>query len=91
MRVTPPCGGQQAEGDLGQADLGAGGVQGDAVVAGEGDLVAAAEGRAVDGGDDRLAEGLDAAQRLLDGEAALENLLGLVGGGLDHVLEVAAG
>ena len=55
--------GQQAEGDLGQADLGAGGVEGDAVVAGEGDLVAAAEGRAVDRGDDGLAEGLDAAQR----------------------------
>lgn len=54
--------GQQAEGHLGQADLGAGGVEGDAVVGGEGDLVAAAEGRAVDGGDDRLAQGLDATQ-----------------------------
>ncbi len=55
--------GQQAEGDLGQADLGAGRVEGDAVVAGERDLVTAAQRRAVDGGDDRLAEGLEAAQR----------------------------
>lgn len=81
---------EQAEGDLGQADAGAGGVEGDAVVAGERDLVTAAEGRPVDGGDDGLAEGLDAAERGLDGVAGIEGVLGVLRADLDHVLEVAA-
>ncbi len=83
--------GQQAQGDLRAADLGAGGVQGDAVVAGQGDLVTAAQGRAVDGGDDRLAQGLHAAQLALEGQAAVEQLLGGVGGDPDQVAQVAAG
>jgi hypothetical protein len=82
--------GQQAERDLGAADLGAGRVEGDAVVAGERDLVAAAQGRAVDRGDDGLAEGLDAAQVALDGEAAVEELLGGLRGDADQVAQVAA-
>ena len=57
--------GQQAEGDLGQADLVAA-VGRDAVVAGERDLEAAAERGAVDGRDDGLAERLELAQRRLD-------------------------
>lgn len=82
--------GEQAEGDLGAADLRAGRIEGDPVVAGEGDLVTAAQGRAVDRGDDRLAEGLDAAQVPLDGEAAVEELLRGVRGDADQVAQVAA-
>ena len=59
--------GQQAEGDLGQAELDLVVVDGDAVVAGEGDLEAATEGGTVDRGHDRLAEPLEAAQLGLDG------------------------
>lgn len=82
--------GEQAEGDLRTADLRAGRVEGDPMVAGESDLVTAAQGRAVDRGDDRLAEGLDAAQVPLDGEAAVEELLGGVRGDTDEVAQVAA-
>ncbi len=53
--------------------------------------VTAAEGRAVHGGDDRLAEGLDAAQVPLDGHAAVEEVLGGLGGDADQVAQVAAG
>ena len=54
--------GQQAQRDLGQADLAALDVGGDAVVAGQRDLQAAAERGAVDRGDDGLAQRLQLAQ-----------------------------
>ena len=83
--------GQQAELDLGQADLGAGDVGDDPVVAGERDLEAAAQRRAVDRGDDRLAELLEPAElRLHPGALVVERLrVGL--GGLHQVVEVGAG
>ena len=58
--------GQQAEGDLGQAELRLRVVQCDAVVAGERDLEAAAQSRAVERRDDRLAERLETTQVGLD-------------------------
>ena len=63
VRVDAATAGQQAEGDLGEAELGPLDVEGDAVVAGQRDLQAATEGGAVDRGDDGLAEGLQAPQQ----------------------------
>ena len=62
--------GQQAEGDLGQAELRLRVVQRDAPVAGERDLQAAAERRAVERGDGRLAQLLEAAEVGLDARDA---------------------
>ena len=60
VRDDAAAAGQQAEGDLGQAELRLRVVERDAVVAGERDLEAAAERGAVERGDDRLAERLQA-------------------------------
>ena len=62
VRTTPPAPGQQAELDLGEAELGLRIVEHHAVVAGERDLQTAAERGAVDRGDDGNAERLQAAQ-----------------------------
>src|SRR5690349_189915 len=78
--------GQQAEGDLGQADLVAA-VDRDAVVGGERDLEATAERGAVDGRDDRLREGLETAQGRLDDLHRLEDLRRVGLGRGDHALE----
>ena len=83
--------GQQAERRLGQADLDRAVVDGDAVVGRERDLEAAAEGGAVDRRDDGARVGLERAEAGLDGLAHREDLVGVVGGRLHHVLEVAAG
>ena len=82
--------GQQAEGDLGQSDLGAAGVGHDAMVAREREFEAAAEGGAVDRGHDGHAAGLEGTHAALDTHRPLVELLGLLGAGLDHGLEVAA-
>ena len=84
--------GQQAELDLGEAELDLRVVDGDAVVAGQGDLQAAAERGAVDRGDDRLAERLEAAQLALALAARTPRSASrVVRGGLLQVVEVAAG
>lgn len=83
--------GQQAEGHLGEADLDALHVRGDAVVGGEGDFESAAECGTVDCGDDGLAEGFEATQIRLDRDAVVVDFLGVLGPELDHVLQVAAG
>ena len=83
--------GQQAEGRLGQADLGRGVVDDDPVVAGQRDLEAAAEGGAVDRGHDRAWERLEPAQVGLDRLDAGEDRRGVVGRRLHHQREVAAG
>jgi hypothetical protein len=86
VRVT----GQQAQGDLGQADERAPGVRGDAVVAGQRDLQPTAQGRAVDGGHDGPAEGLQPAQLGLDEVGVLGDLRCVLRAGLDQVVEIAA-
>ena len=83
--------GQQAQRDLGQADLAALGVGGDAVMAGQRDLQAAAERRAVDGGDDGLAQGLQRTQVALDSFDGVEGLTGVLRSEVDHALQVTAG
>ena len=81
--------GQQAELDLGLADLEPRVVDGDARVARERDLQPAAERVAVDGGHHRLALQLHLAQHGLHRHRAVERLLGPRP--LAHVVEVAAG
>jgi hypothetical protein len=83
--------GQQAERDLRLADAQRRIVQGDAVVGDERQLAAAAQRRAVDGGHDGHAQRLDRAHGLLQGAQACGHLGGIVGGGADHVPQVAAG
>ena len=83
--------GQQAEGDLGQADLAALGVECDAVVTGQCDLEAAAERGAVDRCGDRLAHGLEATEGRLDARDLLLEALRVGGGRLDDHVEVGAG
>ena len=61
--------GDEAELDLGKAELGLGMIGGDAIRAGEGELETAAETGAVDRRDDRLGQGLDPAHHLLPFEA----------------------
>ena len=73
VRVTPPPPGSSPSVHLGEAQLAALGVGGDAVVAGQRDLQAAAERGAVDRGDDRLAERLQRAQICLDPLDQLES------------------
>ena len=57
--------GDEAQRDLGQAELDLGVVHGDAVVADQRDLPAAAQRRAVEAADDRLAQGFERAEVLL--------------------------
>ena len=59
---------QQAKGHLRQAQLHAGTLQGDTVMAGQGDFPAAAQGRTIDGRHHRLAQGFQAAQLAFDVE-----------------------
>ena len=87
----PAAARQQAESHLRQAELHAGIVQGDAVVAGQADLPAAAQRSAVDRGDHRLAEGLQAPQLALEFEDALVEGRGVGLGDLDQLVEIAAG
>ena len=89
-RDTAPAG-EQAEADLGQAELGARVVVRDPVVAGQRDLQTATERGAVDRRADRLAERLQPPKVRLDAFDVREDLGGVVGAGLDHALEVAAG
>ena len=83
--------GQQAEGDLGQAELRLRVVQRDPAVAGQRDLEAAAERGAVQRGDDGLAERLEPAQVGLDLGDAGGELGRVLVGHLGQQLEVAAG
>ncbi len=83
--------GQQPQGDLRQAELHMGLVQGDAPVAGQGDLPATTQRGTVDGRDHRFAEGLETAQLALDLEDHLVETLGIGRGDLDQFVEVAAG
>ena len=83
--------GQHAEGDLGQADLAALGVECDAVVAGQRDLEAAAECGAVDRRGDGLAHGLEAAEGRLDARDLLLEALRVGGGRLDDHVEIGTG
>jgi hypothetical protein len=82
---------QQAEGHFRQAQLHAGVVQGNAVVAGQADFPAAAQGGAVDRGHHRLAQGLQAAQLALDAQDHVVERLGVGLGDPDQLVEVAAG
>ena len=90
-RTTPPAPGQQAELDLGLAELDLRVVDDDPAVAGERDLQPAAERGAVDGGDDRLAERLQPAQQRLVLAHPAGELVGRLGRDLLEVVEVAAG
>ena len=87
----PAAAGQQAERGLGQADLDRAVVHRDPAVGRERDLEATAERGAVDRRDDGAREGLQPAQAGLDRLAHREDLVGVVRGGGDHALEVAAG
>ena len=82
---------QQADLDLGLADLGLGVGRGDAVVAGEADLEAAAQRGAVDRGHDRLAAGLLAAEHLLQLAELVHQLGGIRRVGAQKHFEVGAG
>ncbi len=87
----PAAAGEQAEGDLGQADPARRVVQGDPAVAGEGEFQAAAERAAVDRGDDRQAERLQGAQGALDPHRLLEDGGGVLRAGGGEHPQVAAG
>ena len=82
---------QQADLDLGLADLGARVGRGDAVVGGQADLEAAAQGRAVDRRHDRLAAGLLAAEQLLELAELVHQLAGVGGVGAQKHFQVGAG
>ena len=82
----PAASGQQAEGDLGEADPDVGSVDQDAVVAGEGELQAATESGPVEGGDHRHPEGLQATQLGLDAGGERCHGPGVIGpGGVQKV------
>ena len=83
--------GQQAELDLGLAELDLRVVDDDPAVTGERDLQAAAQRGAVDGGHDRLAERLEPAQQRLVLAHPAGELVGGLGRDLLEVVEVAAG
>ena len=83
--------GEQAEGDLGQADFTALRVERDAVVAGERDLESATQGGAVDSRGHRLAEGLEAVEGCLDAGDLLLEALRIGGCRLDDHVEVGSG
>ncbi len=91
MRVDAAGTGQQAEGDLGEAELRLGIVQRDAVVAGERDLQPAAERGPVERGHDRLAECLQRAQVGFDALDVGAELGHLVVSHLAEQSQVAAG
>ncbi len=82
---------QQADLDLGLADLGLRIGRGDAMVAGEADLEAAAQRGAVDRGHDRLAAGLLAAKDFLQLAELLGQDRGIRGIGVQQHLEIGAG
>ena len=82
--------GEQAEARLRQTDVVAT-LGRDAVVRREGDLEATTEGGAVDRRGDGLARGLETAERGLDALDLVEELGGVLLGGLQHQLQVTAG
>jgi hypothetical protein len=83
--------GDQAQRDLGQAELRLGVVHRDAVMAHQRHLPAAAQRRAVQAAHHRLAEGLDDAEVLLDALDLDVDALGVLGLHAHHALEVGAG
>lgn len=82
---------QQTQRHLRQTELAALDVGGDPVMTRQRDLQAAAQRRPVDGRDDRLTQCLQGAQLPLDGLDGVEYIAGVLGPGLDHRLDVAAG
>jgi hypothetical protein len=84
--------GQQAEGDLGEAEAGARVVVGgDPVVSGQGEFESAAQCRTAEGGDNWLAEGLEATQHLLEVFDGREFLFGIGRISRTQLVEVSAG
>jgi hypothetical protein len=82
--------GDQAQRDLGQAELRLGVVHRDAVMAHQRHLPAAAQRRAVQAAHHRLAEGLDDAEVLLDALDLDVDARGVLGLHAHHALEVGA-